>query len=191
MSQEPQAHDRLNTELVARMRHHTGTEQKDIEIMGKRVIVLPEVFHSALLQHVLEYITYSPLKVVTEELARRGPATALELLEIGPGLGHFAICAASLGPHVTVTAVDVNPAAVENVTRNAALHGVADRVNCALGDVFSATVTAGKTFDIIFWDPPFSKGDPALAAYATLERAVWDPDYAGLQQYISRGGLKW
>jgi methylase of polypeptide subunit release factors len=186
MSQEPQAHDRLKAEVVELMRQQTGTEQKDIEIMGKRFIVLPEVFYSPMLQHILEAMAHSPLKIVAEELARRGPTTALDILEIGPGLGHFVVCAASLGPHITVTAVDINPAAVENVTINATLHGVADRVRCAVGDVYTAAVTDGKTFDMIFWDPPFSKGDPSLAASTALERAVWDPDYAGLQQYIAR-----
>jgi len=72
MSQEPHAHDRLNAELIELMRQQTGTEQKDIEIMGKRFIVFPEVFYSPLLQHILEVMAHSPLKIVAEELARRG-----------------------------------------------------------------------------------------------------------------------
>jgi len=186
LSTDSMDHDRLNTEAVSLMRQETGTEPREVELMGKKFIVLPEVFYLSAIQHTLELISHSSLKIVADELARRGPTTPLEVLEIGPGVGHFVIGAASLGPNVHVTAVDISPAAVENVTRNAVLHGVADRVRCAVGDVYSAPVTEGKTFDLIFWDPPFSKGDPSLTAHVTLERAVWDPDYAGLTQYIGR-----
>lgn len=134
----------------------------------------------------MEYLTHSPLRIVSEELAMRGPETVLDILEIGPGMGHFAVCAASLGANVNVTAVDINPAAVENVNRNAERHGVQDRVTCSVGDVYEAPLTAGKTFDVIFWDPPFSRGALSLREHTQLERAVWDPGYEGLNQYISR-----
>src|SRR5262249_32961476 len=185
MSEVP-AHDQLNAALVQLMRQQTATDAKEVEVMGKTFLVLPEVFNVSTVQSILEYLAHSPLKIVTEELAKRGPEAALEILEIGPGMGHFVVCAASLDPRIHVTAVDINPAAVENVNRNAVRHGVQVRVSCAVGDVYSAPVTAGKTFDIIFWDPPFSRGDLALRAHTQLERAVWDPGYEGLTQYVSR-----
>jgi methylase of polypeptide subunit release factors len=186
MLSESPAHDQLNAALVQLMRQQTATEAKEVEVMGKTFLVLPEVFNVSTVQSILEYLAHSPLKIVTEELDKRGPEAALEILEIGPGMGHFVVCAASLGPRIHVTAVAINPAAVENVHRNAARHGVQDRVSCAVGDVYSAPVTAGKTFDIIFWDPPFSRGESALREHTQLERAVWDPGYEGLTQYIAR-----
>lgn len=178
--------DHLNTKSVDRIRQEIGTDPKEVELMGKKFIVLPEVFYLSVMQHELEHISHSPLKIIADELERRGSTTPLEVLEIGPGVGHFVVGAANLGPNVQVTAVDISPAAVENVKQNAARHGVADRVNCAVGDVYISSVTEGKTFDIVFWDPPFSKGDPSLKTHNTLERAVWDPAYAGLTQYIAR-----
>lgn len=186
MSHESSAHDRLNAELLSLMRQQTGPAEKEVEVMDKRLVVFPEVFNVSTLQPILEYITHSPLKIIADELKKRGPAARLDVLEIGPGMGHFVVCAASLGPNVQVTAVEVNPAAVANVQRNALLNGVSDRVRCAVGDVYMASVTEGKQFDVIFWDPPFSKGDPSLSTQANLERAVWDPGYAGLTQYITR-----
>jgi release factor glutamine methyltransferase len=109
----------------------------------------------------------------------------LDVLEVGPGMGHFVVWAAGLGANVHVAAVEINPAAVANVNRNAALHGVADRVQCALGDVYRSPVTEARQFDVIFWDPPFSRGDLSLSAKTNLERAVWDPGYSGLTQYIT------
>lgn len=186
MASDSTAHDRLNAEVVQLMRQQTGPDAKEVEVMGRPLLVLPEVFNVATVQSILEYLAHSPLKIVAEELDTRGPEAALEILEIGPGMGHFVVCAASLSPRVHVTAVDINPAAVENVTRNAARHGVQDRVSCSVGDVYRAPVTVGKTFDIIFWDPPFSRGDLSLREHTQLERAVWDPGYEGLTQYIAR-----
>jgi methylase of polypeptide subunit release factors len=186
MSSHPTAYDRLNAELVELMRQQAGTGEKEVEVMGRTFIVLPEVFNVATLQNIVEYLAHSPLKIVSDELAMRGPETVLDILEIGPGMGHFAVCAASLGPNIKVTAVDINPAAVENVNRNATRHGVQDRVTCSVGDVYKAPVTAGKTFDIIFWDPPFSRGALSLREHTQLERAVWDPGYEGLIQYLAR-----
>ena len=185
MSSASPAHDRLNAALVELMRQQTGGDTKEVEVMGKNFIVLPEVFNVATVQNILEYLAHSPLKIVSEELDKRGPETALDLLEIGPGMGHFVVCAASLGPNIHVTAVDINPSAVENVKMNAARHGVLERVSCTVGDVYKASVTAGKTFDIIFWDPPFSRGADSLREHTQLERAVWDPGYEGLTQYIA------
>jgi len=186
LSQQLSAHDQLNADLLALMRQQAGPSEKEVEVMGKRLVLLPEVFNVSTLQHVLEYIAYSPLKIIADELESRGPAARLDVLEIGPGMGHFVISAASLGPDVYVSAVDINPAAVTNVQRNAALHGITNRVSCAVGDVYESPVTNGKQFDIIFWDPPFSKGDLSLTTQGNLERAVWDPGYAGLTQYVAR-----
>jgi methylase of polypeptide subunit release factors len=186
MSNESPAHNCLNAELVELMRQQVSTGEKEVEVMGRSFIVLPEVFNVAIVQSILEYLAHSPLKIVSEELAMQGPETVLDILEIGPGMGHFAVCAVSLGSNVNVTAVDINPAAVENVNRNAARHSVQDRIICSVGDVYEASVTAGKTFDIIFWDPPFSRGALSLREHTQLERAVWDPGYEGLSQYISR-----
>lgn len=186
MSSEPSDRDNLNAALVELMREQTGTDQKEVEVMDKTFAVLPEVFNVATIQGILEHLAHSPLKIVSDELASRGPEAELNILEIGPGMGHFVVCAASMGPNVRVTAVDINPSAVENVDINAARHGVQDRVTCAQGNVYEAPVTEGKTFDVIYWDPPFSRGRDALSEQTQLERAVWDPAYAGLSQYISR-----
>jgi len=105
-SEYPALHDRLNAEVVELMRQQLTTGEKEVEVMGRTFIILPEVFNAATLQNIVEYLTHSPLKIISEELAVREPGTILDILEIGPGIGHFAVCAASLGPNINVTAVD-------------------------------------------------------------------------------------
>ncbi len=108
MQREALAHDHLNAELVEMMRQQTGTQPKEVEVMGKAFVVLPEVFNVATAQNILEYLTHFPLKIVSDELDRRGSQSPLEILEIGPGMGHFVVCAASLSRNIRVTAVDIN-----------------------------------------------------------------------------------
>lgn len=186
MFHEASPNDRLNAEVLSLMRQQTSSGEREVEVMGKRFVVLPEVFNVTTLQQILEYLAHSPLKIVADELKKRGPEARLDILEIGPGMGHFVVCAAASGPNVYVTAVDINPAAVENVRRNAALHGLANRVQCGVGDVYKSPVVKGKQFDVIYWDPPFSRGDLSLRSQSNLERAVWDPGYSGLTQYIAQ-----
>ena len=44
MASDSTAHDRLNAELVQLMRQQTGTYAKEVEVMGRTFLVLPEVF---------------------------------------------------------------------------------------------------------------------------------------------------
>jgi hypothetical protein len=69
------------------MRQQVSTGEKEVEVMGRSFIVLPEVFNVAIVQSILEYLAHSPLKIVSEELAMQGPETVLDILEIGPGTG--------------------------------------------------------------------------------------------------------
>ena len=56
MASDSTVHDRLNAELVQLMRQQTGTEAKEVEVMGRTFIVLPEVFNVSTVQSILEYL---------------------------------------------------------------------------------------------------------------------------------------
>lgn len=66
------------------MRQQTSSGEREVEVMGKRFVVLPEVFNVSTLQPILEYIAHSPLKIIADELKKRGPEARLDILEIGP-----------------------------------------------------------------------------------------------------------
>jgi hypothetical protein len=51
MASDATAHDRLNAELVQLMRQQTGTEAKEVEIMGRTFLTLPEVFNVSTIGH--------------------------------------------------------------------------------------------------------------------------------------------
>jgi hypothetical protein len=101
MSNESPAHDRLNAEVVELIRQQLSAGEQEVEVMGRTFIILPEVFNAATVQAIVEYLTHSPLKIVSEELARRGPETVLDILEIGPGMGTLPSVLPAWDPRLT------------------------------------------------------------------------------------------
>ncbi|HMM78741.1 MAG TPA: methyltransferase [Pyrinomonadaceae bacterium] len=103
-----------------------------------------------------------------------------KLLEIGSGTGLIAVTQALTG--CNVTAVDLNPDAVANTRINSILHGVEQRVDAFVSDVFEQ-VDKGARFDRIFWNAPFVQ--QALEEDNLLQRSVFDPNYRSIQKYLS------
>lgn len=97
------------------------------------------------------------------------------VLDVFAYLGSFGVQAAAFGAD-SVTCVDVSPLSAEWVARNAALNGLADKVNSITGDAFdimTQLLADGQKFDVVIVDPPafipkakdHAKG---LAAYQKL-----------------------
>ena len=82
------------------------------------------------------------------------------VLDLGTGSGIQAI-AAAINPNVSsVTAIDINPKALETARENALLQGVGDNIVFKQSDLFSAL--EGEKFDCIISNPPylpFSEGE--------------------------------
>ena len=115
------------------------------------------------------------------------------VLELGTGCGLLAILAAKAGARVVAT--DINPAAVECAHANAAAHGVADRIDFRLGDLFEPV--AGERFDLVVFNPPYLPVEPEEALDGPLDRA-WeagpdgraaiDPFLRGLLNHLTNNG---
>jgi release factor glutamine methyltransferase len=109
-----------------------------------------------------------------------------KVLDMGTGSGVQAILAASKG--AKVTAVDVNPFAVECARLNVKRNKLLSRVEVLESDLFEQV--KGQ-FDLIIFDPPFRWTDPR----DWLERASADKDYrtlrsffSGARRYLNDGG---
>jgi release factor glutamine methyltransferase len=76
------------------------------------------------------------------------------VLDVGTGSGCIAVSVAHQCKAARVTAVDVSPDALDVARRNAAKHGVTDRMTFLAGDLF-APLPAGETFDLILSNPPY------------------------------------
>jgi len=81
-----------------------------------------------------------------------------EVLDIGTGTGLHAIFAAEKAKRVVAT--DIYEPAIENAKTNAQLHGVDDKIDFRVGDLF-APLNEGEKFDVFFINInfPFSVND--------------------------------
>lgn len=118
----------------------------------------------------------------------------LRLLDAGTGTGAIAVTLLAEMPRATAVAIDISDDALATADRNAARHGVADRlqtIRCDMGDRNSLAGVA--PFDLIVSNPPYI----ASAEIATLDPEVrlFDPRLAldggidGLDAYRVLGGL--
>ncbi len=89
--------------------------------------------------------------------------------------------AALHGAHLT--ALDINPAAVENTLRSVERHQVAERVTVAQSDVYAA-LPRDQRFDTIYWNTPFAYRDKGTVLTAA-EEAIHDPGYRKNQAFIN------
>lgn len=127
---------------------------------------------------------------ITELLMEMTPSFYPEngrLLEIGSGCGLLAIHAVKCGGVKSAMATDIVAACKANIEENARDHGVADKVEAVISDVFS-DVSDENTFDAIFWNYPFIP-DHSGREYDELgdiERGIRDPGQQHLKTYCSQ-----
>jgi release factor glutamine methyltransferase len=107
--------------------------------------------------------------LVAEADRRLKPLAAPEVLDLGTGSGCIAVSLAHQKKDARVTATDISPDALAVARRNAAKHGVAERVTFLQGDMF-APLPAGSTFDLIASNPPYI----AQSEFASLAPDVRD-----------------
>ncbi len=139
-----------------------------ITLLGRDFTVLPNVFSP-------KYFNDSEL--FAENLPVKDGE---EMLEIGPGTGVVSITAALKGAG-KVVAIDINPDAVKNTEINIEKHGLEEKVEVRLGDIYEA-LKAGEKFDSIFWNVPF--GFVEEKELPDLEKAVYDPGYKSTERFI-------
>ena len=130
--------------------------------------------------------------LVEEALARCGVSTEpLRIVDVGTGSGAIAVALARELLRAQVLATDLSPRALEVARRNAACHGVAERIEFLPGDLFAGS--AGP-FDLICSNPPYiTDGDyPLLPAgireFEPKEALIAGPDGTDVLRRIIREG---
>ncbi len=103
------------------------------------------------------------------------------VLDVGTGCGVNAILAASRA--MDVVGVDINPFAIESARTNAAVNGVASRIEFLESDVFDHVK---GDFDLIVFDPPFRWFSPR----DHLEASIADENYGALTRFMEQGSSR-
>jgi release factor glutamine methyltransferase len=88
--------------------------------------------------------------------ALAAPLLAERVLDIGTGSGAIAVALAVELPGLAIVATDESAATLEVAPRNAAKHGVAERIDFRCGDLFDA-LESDEVFDVIVSNPPYVK----------------------------------
>lgn len=103
-------------------------------------------------------------------------------LEIGAGCGALSVLVAKRGAGLVV-ATDITDAAVANITANANLHDVSDRITAIKSDVYD-NLPVGMKFDTIFWNSPWMVAPDGLDVSDELERSISDPGYQAISRFL-------
>jgi release factor glutamine methyltransferase len=155
------------------MRAHT--EPYDVEVAGRRIIVLPGVWSPAYDWSSLFYVENFP------------DVNGRSFLEIGSGTGVISVFA-GLNGAARVVAVDVNEAAVQNSALNFERFGLKNAV-AFVSDGFAAT---NEKFDVVTWNAPYHGSRPN----DMLERGCADEGYRDIraffrdvESHLTPGGL--
>jgi release factor glutamine methyltransferase len=136
--------------IVHRLSHRFILSRKcptRTQVAGFVMVVPPTVFHPKI------FLTSAFFAEFVQGLDLRGKS----VVEIGAGSGILSLSAAKAGA-ISVTALDINPAAVEATNVNAAKNGF-HQVQAFQSDLFSA-VSIERQFDIVIASPPSFSGEP-------------------------------
>ncbi len=102
----------------------------------------------------------------------------LRIADVGTGSGILAVCCAKHLSECSVTAIDISPAALAVAQANAEQHGVADRIEFVVGDLF-AKRQATSEYDMIVSNPPY---------VASAEMAGLDTDVRDHEPHLALDG---
>jgi release factor glutamine methyltransferase len=80
------------------------------------------------------------------------------ILDMGAGSGIVSVFAASRG--AKCLAADINPVAIRCIRENAALNHFEDKIETVESDLFISIKPEERKFDIIFFNPPYYRGNP-------------------------------
>jgi methylase of polypeptide subunit release factors len=137
-----------------------------VDIFGEEVTVLPGVMSPKYDWAGVYMIDYLPKDF-----------SNLSVLELGPGSGLVSLFIGLRGAK-SITALDINPVAVENTRINLKNHNIKN-FEVMVSDVFSAV--PGELYDRIVFNLPYHDSVPQN----DLEKGVIDEDYGAMKNFFA------
>jgi release factor glutamine methyltransferase len=144
----------------------------EFEVTPAVLIPRPETEH--VVEVALERLGPRGIRI---DMATGRPTPKLRVADVGTGSGCLAVSLAHELPHAVVFATDISAAALAVARRNAARHGVVERVHFLQTDLLAGLLPRSRTaagesrlFDMIVSNPPYV----AHEDIALLDREVRD-----------------
>ncbi len=105
------------------------------------------------------------------------------ILDMGAGSGVISVFAASIG--AVCTAADINPVAVKCINENIIQNNFTKKITAVESDLFETRFLHDKLFDVIFFNPPYYKGNP----HNNFERAFkGGPNLEVIDRFLDTAG---
>lgn len=141
------------------------TEPYDVDVFGEKITILPGVMSPQ-----YDWAGLYMIECLPEDFSGQ------DVLELGPGSGLVSVFVGLRGAN-SITAADINPAAVENTKLNFEKHGIKNSL-AILSDAFESVPK--KKYDSIIFNLPYHDGVPAN----DLEKGVIDADYVAMRKFF-------
>lgn len=149
----------LQTKKLEKMKN--CKEPYEVSVLGKNIIVLPEVFYPA-----------SDTELLIKTVKPRPGITALEPFS---GTGVISIFLAQYAKKVIAT--DINHAAIENIKANIKKYNLEEKIKVEEIDIFPK---GNQKFDLIIINPPYTDN----AAKDNIEKATWDKEHTTVKRFF-------
>jgi release factor glutamine methyltransferase len=123
------------------------------------------------------------IEVALERLGHRRNAS-LCVADVGTGSGCIAVALAREFPQAQITATDISPAALDVASRNAARHGVQDRISMVETNLLQSCLAINEApappFDLIVSNPPYiGRADEPSLQHEVVEHEPHRALFAG------------
>lgn len=142
------------------------TDPYEVDVFGKNIIVLPGVMSPQ-----YDWAGLYMIECLPHDFSGK------DVLELGPGSGLVSVFVGLRGA-ASVTAADINPAAVENTKLNFEKYGIKNAL-AVLSDAFA--VVPKKKYDVIIFNLPYHDGVPVN----DLEKGVIDAQYNAMIKFFA------
>lgn len=128
------------------------------------------------------------------DFARRQAGRPARVLDLGCGSGAVALCLATAFPGARLVGIELQPALAALARRNAALNGVADRLEIVVGDLRRARQAAAAplepdAFDLVVSNPPWH--DEKGRVSPSRERAIARSELACTIEDVVAAARRW
>ena len=153
-------------------RHHHHQSPREVVARGLALRVDPGVFDPSRSNVGDLLAEFMPVEVGSR------------VLDLGTGTGFIALVAAQRGA-ATVVASDRQPLAAVCARHNIARHGLSERIEVRLGDLFEG-LRPDERFDTITFNFPFVPWEPRTP----WQRDNFDPGHALLRRFIAGVGAR-